>query len=139
MKYLLDTCVLSDFARGEANSVAQVTATPPDLVAISVVTEMEIEFGLALNPARARRLAPVMHALLQAVSILPYDSEDARATATLRAALQKKGRPIGAYDALIAGCALARGLVLVTSNEKEFGRIGGLRIENWRNGPVAAP
>ncbi|MBI4191124.1 MAG: type II toxin-antitoxin system VapC family toxin, partial [Betaproteobacteria bacterium] len=54
------------------------------------------------------------------------------ATAALRAALQKKGRPIGAYDVLIAGCALARGLVLVTSNEREFRRVGGLRIENWR-------
>ena len=93
---------------------------------------MEIEFGLALDPARARGLTPVMHALLQAIAILPYGIEDARATATLRAALQKKGRPIGAYDALIAGCALARGLVLVTSNEREFGRVGGLRVENWR-------
>ena len=93
---------------------------------------MEIEFGLSLNPARARRVAPVMHALLQAMAILPYGSEDARATAGLRAALQKKGRPIGAYDALIAGCAMARGLVLVTSNESEFGRIGGLHVENWR-------
>jgi len=81
---------------------------------------MEIEFGLALNPAKARKLAPVMHALFQAATILPYGQEDARATATLRASLQKRGRPIGAYDALIAGCALARGLVLVTSNEGSF-------------------
>lgn len=136
MRYLLDTCVLSDFARGDANSLEHMKTTPPDLVAVSAVTEMEIEFGLALDPARARGLAPVMHALLQAVSILPYGSEDARATAALRAALQKKGRPIGAYDALIAGCALARGLVLVTSNEKEFGRVSGLRLENWRKGAI---
>jgi len=73
-----------------------------------------------------------MHALLGAVSIFPYGLEDARATAMLRASLQKKGRPIGTYDVLIAGCALARGLVLVTSNEREFSRVGGLRIENWR-------
>jgi len=133
LRYLLDTCVLSDFARGHINSLCRIKATPPDSVAVSVITEMEIEFGLALDAVRARRLAPVMHALLQTVAILPYSSEDARATSTLRAALQKKGRPIGAYDALIAGCALARGLVLVTSNEREFGRIGGLQTENWRN------
>jgi tRNA(fMet)-specific endonuclease VapC len=130
--YLLDTCVLSDFARGDAVTLDRVKTTPPEHVAVSSITAMEIEFGLALNAQRARRLAPVMHALLGAIAILPYELADARATAALRAVLQKKGRPIGAYDALIAGCALARGLVLVTSNEREFGRVSGLRIENWR-------
>jgi len=132
LNYLLDTCVLSDFARGEANTLDRVKSTPPALVAVSSITAMEIEFGLALDAVRARKLAPVMHALLRAVSVLPYGVEDARATAVLRAALQKRGRPIGAYDALIAGCALARGLVLVTSNEREFRRVSGLRVENWR-------
>lgn len=132
MRYLLDTCVLSDFARGEANTLRRIKATPPEHVAISSVTVMEVEFGLALDPQRARRLAPVMHVLLEAVTVLPYEAADARATATVRAALQKRGRPIGAYDVLIAGCALARGLVLVTSNEREFRRVGGLRLDNWR-------
>lgn len=132
MRYLLDICVLSDFARGDANTLDRVKATPPEHVAVSSITVMEVEFGLALDAQRARRLAPVMHALLGAIIVLPYDAEDARATAALRAALQKKGRPIGAYDALIAGCALARGLVLVTSNEREFSRVSGLTIENWR-------
>lgn len=93
---------------------------------------MEVEFGLKLNPVRARKLAPVMQALLQTIAIVSYGPEDAHATAALRATLQKKGRPIGAYDALIAGCALARGLMLVTSNEREFSRVSGLQIENWR-------
>ena len=132
MKYLLDTCVLSDFARGDAHTLTHVKTMSPALIGVSSVSLMEIEFGLALNSARARKLAPVMHALFQAVSILPYGPEDARATATLRASLQKRGRPIGAYDALIAGCALARGLVLVTSNEREFRRVSGLPVENWR-------
>lgn len=132
MRYLLDTCVLSDFARGDANTLDRVKATLPEHIAVSSITAMEVEFGLALNAQRARRLAPVMHALLGAITVLPYDIGDARATGALRAALQRKGRPIGAYDALIAGCALARGLMLVTSNEREFGRASGLRIENWR-------
>ncbi|MFN0315103.1 MAG: type II toxin-antitoxin system VapC family toxin [Burkholderiales bacterium] len=133
MTYLLDTCVLSDFARGDANTLERLKATSPELVAVSSITAMEIEFGLALDTLRARKIAPAMHALLGAVTILPYDIKDARATGVLRAVLQKKGRPIGAYDALIAGCALSRGLVLVTSNEREFGRVSGLAMENWRN------
>jgi tRNA(fMet)-specific endonuclease VapC len=132
LTYLLDTCVLSDFARGDTGTLDRIKVTPPEHVAVSSITAMEVEFGLALNAQRARRLAPVMRALLGAIAVLPYEVEDARATAALRAALQKKGRPIGAYDALIAGCALARGLVLITSNEREFGRVSGLTIENWR-------
>ena len=43
-----------------------------------------------------------------------------------------RGRPIGAYDVLIAGCGLARGLIVVTSNVGEFQRVSGLVVENWR-------
>jgi tRNA(fMet)-specific endonuclease VapC len=132
VRYLLDTCVLSDFARGDPRTLVRVKETPPTEIAVSTITVMEVYFALALDPARARRLAPVMRALVDAVSVLPYEIEDARATATLRAALQKRGRPIGAYDALIAGSAMARGLVLVTANESEFARAGGLKMENWR-------
>src|SRR5205823_7739542 len=46
MKYLLDTCVLSDFARGDARTLARVTGTPPELLAVSSVTVTEIEYGL---------------------------------------------------------------------------------------------
>ena len=132
MKYLLDTCVLSDYARGDENTLVRLKATPPELVATTSITVMEVEFGLELNSVRARKLAPVMHALLDAIEVLHYDSEDARASARLRAALSKKGLPIGAYDVLIAGCALARGLILVSSNEGEFSRVPGLKLENWR-------
>lgn len=132
MNYLLDTCVLSDFARGDAATLNRLKTTPPALVGVSSISAMEVEFGLALNAARARKLAPVMHALFQTVTVLPYGVEDARATATVRAALRKRGHPIGAYDVLLAGCALARGLVLVTSNEREFRRVSGLPVENWR-------
>ncbi len=132
MRYLLDTCVLSDFARGEPRTLLRLKEAAPTEIAVSTVTVMEVYFGLALEPERARRVAPMMRALVDAVSVLGYEIEDARATAVLRAALRKRGNPMGAYDALIAGCAIARGLVLVTANEKEFARVSGLKIENWR-------
>ena len=50
----------------------------------------------------------------------------------LRAALQKAGLPIGYYDALIAGTGLVHGLIVVTANTREFARVGGLQIEDWR-------
>lgn len=132
MKYLLDTCTISDFVKGQPGVLARVKATSPQLIAISTVTLMEIEFGLQLNPDRARKLASVMDAFLSSITILPFEDADARAAGGLRAALQKQGQPIGAYNVLIAGCGLARGLVVVTSNVGEFQRVSGLQVEDWR-------
>jgi tRNA(fMet)-specific endonuclease VapC len=132
MRYLLDTCVLSDFARGEPSTLRHIREVPPDDLAISTITEMEIDYGLRLNPRLARKLNPVMNAFLGAINMLPYDRAAARATSELRAALKRAGRPIGAYDALIAGTALAQDLILVTSNVREFSQVGVLRIEDWR-------
>jgi tRNA(fMet)-specific endonuclease VapC len=132
MKFLLDTCTVSDFVRGEAGVLERVKETTPDLVAISVITRMEIEFGLLLNPARARKVATMLRAFLESIAVLPFEEADALAAAAIRAALPKQGRPIGAYEIQIAGCGIARSLTVVTSNEGEFRRVSGLRVENWR-------
>jgi tRNA(fMet)-specific endonuclease VapC len=63
--------------------------------------------------------------------VLDFDREDARQAGEVRAQLALQGQPIGPYDILIAGQALARGLTLVTHNVGEFGRVGGLKIEDW--------
>lgn len=130
--YLLDTCTLSDFVKGQAGVLARVKATAPQQIAVSSITRMEVDYGLALNAARARTLAPLLDAFFSSITTLPFEEQDARATASIRAALRIRDQPVGAYDALIAGTALARGLVVVTSNLGEFARISGLRVDNWR-------
>ena len=132
MKYLLDTCTVSDFVKGQPGVLSRIKATPPNLVAVSALTRMEVVYGLALNAARAKKLAPVLDAFFSTVATLPFDAADALAAAAIRAALKLKGRPIGAYDVLIAGTGVARGLVVVTSNVGEFRRVGGLQVEDWR-------
>jgi tRNA(fMet)-specific endonuclease VapC len=131
MKYLLDTCIVSLFVKGQPRVLANLKGQAPANLAISSITEMEIQYGLALNPARTKKLQPVMDAFMDSIHILPYNREDARATAAVRAALRKVGTPIGPYDTLLAGCALARGLVLVTANTAEFERVSGLLLEDW--------
>ena len=79
MNYLLDTCTVSDFVKGQPNVLARIKATPPNQIAISVVTRMAIEFDLLLNPERARKLAPVMNAFLSVLPILPLIAADALA------------------------------------------------------------
>jgi len=63
--------------------------------------------------------------------VAAFEREDARAAGAVRAALATAGAEIGPYDVLIAGQALARGAVLVTHNVREFGRVEGLRVEDW--------
>jgi tRNA(fMet)-specific endonuclease VapC len=134
MKYLLDTCVVSDFVRGVGPVQARLRSTAPPLVAISVVTVLEVRFGLLLRPAVARRLSKVVDGLFGAATVLPFETEDAERAASLRADLRRKGLPIGAYDLLIGATALRRDLVLVTSNTAEFEHCEGLVLEDWRAG-----
>ncbi|MBS3937203.1 MAG: type II toxin-antitoxin system VapC family toxin, partial [Peptococcaceae bacterium] len=125
-------CTVSDFVKGQAGVMARLKATSPKLIVVSALTRMEIDYGLALNSERARKLAPVLDALFSVVGTVPFNEADAQATAAIRAALKLQGRPIGAYDALIAGTGVARGLIVVTSNVGEFNRVSGLQVENWR-------
>ncbi|MCX7056253.1 MAG: PIN domain-containing protein [Proteobacteria bacterium] len=131
MRYLLDTTVISDFTRGEPAVLSRLKAAGKREVSISTVTAMEIEYGLLLNPSRARKIEPVIRALLTDMVVFPYEQEDASATAAVRAALAKRGTPIGPFDLMIAGTALRRGLVMVTSNSNEFARVSGLNLEDW--------
>jgi tRNA(fMet)-specific endonuclease VapC len=129
---LLDTNVLSDFVRGDAEIARRLRATRPEDLAVSTITVMELDYGLSLHAGRARTLGPALDAILDTVRVLPFSRADARSAGAVRAALRHKGRPIGPYDVLLAGCALARGLTLVTANTEEIGRVQGLVIESWR-------
>lgn len=133
MKFLLDTNVLSDFARGEPAVMARLRQEAPPQLAVSVITEMEVVYGLARNPNLAPRLREATRMLLNTISILPFEREDARVAAQLRASLKSQGAPMGAYDLLLVACALRRGLKIVTHNAREFIRVGGLGLEDWRS------
>lgn len=132
MKYLLDTCTVSDFVKGQPHVMARIKATAPNLITVSTLTRMEVAYGLALNAERAKKLGPFLAAFFSVIATLPFEEADALAAAAVRAALKTKGQPIGAYDVLIAGMGLARGLVVVTSNVAEFKRVSGLQVEDWR-------
>jgi tRNA(fMet)-specific endonuclease VapC len=64
--------------------------------------------------------------------LVVFGDDDARCAAEARAVLAVSGTPIGPYDILIAGQALARDLTLITHNTREFSRVRGLRIEDWQ-------
>ena len=131
MKYLLDTniCIYALKSR-PPEVLVRLRAVGLAKLTVSVITVLELRQG-----AEGSRQAAATHARLDLflgpMELLAFSVEDALTGARLRADLSRRGRPIGDLDSLIAAQALARGLILVTNNEREFERVAGLKIENW--------
>ena len=130
--YLLDSCTMSDFMKGEVTTVKKLKSLSPSLIYISTITQVEIKYGLLRKFDNSHKYFKLFEDFLKAVTLLPLDSAAANCSAEIMMELNRKGTPIGGYDILIGGTALASGLTLVTSNVKEFKRINNLNIENWR-------
>ena len=130
IKYLLDTNTASYVIKGNFPRVrARLLRVPMAAVGISVITEAELCFGVARIP-EARKLAVAVEEFLLRLEILPWDSECAKQYAHLRASVECTGQPMGNLDMMIAAQALAAGVVLV-SHDRVFGRVKGLRVEDW--------
>lgn len=132
MRYLLDTCVISDFIKNEPGTQIRLKQTPPTAIAVSIITVMELYYGLALNPQRAQKIEFTIAQFLATISIIPLTHAEAQQAARIRAKLKTQGQPIGPYDILIAATALEHQLIMVTANQQEFNRVSGLQTENWR-------
>ena len=129
MRWLLDTNVVIEVLRGNAAVLARLRARAPGDVGVSAIVMHELFYG-AFRSARVEANVARVDGLRFAVAA--FEREDARAAGAVRAALAATGAGIGPYDVLIAGQALARGAVLVTHNVWEFGRVEGLRVEDWK-------
>ena len=130
MRFLLDTNAVIGLLSGNAGMLAGVRRHTPQDFGIPAVAAHELFYGAYRSARQAQNLALLDKLLLE---VLEFDREDARQAGEVRAALAASGTPIGPYDVLIAGQALARRLVLVTHNVREFARVGGLRVEDWQS------
>jgi tRNA(fMet)-specific endonuclease VapC len=99
-------------------------------VCMSVVTKVELLYGVRVSPHPARD-AGALRALLTYVEVLEFPQEAAEHCADIRADLKRRGEPIGANHLLIAAHARSLGLTLITNNTDEFSRVGALALENW--------
>ena len=129
MRYLLDTnaCIalLNKTSRPLA---ARVRRHAPVDIGLPAPVAYELYYGAWKSRQTSRNLDLLDR---MGFEIVPFDASDARVAGAIRSQLEAVGRPIGPYDLLIAGQALARGLVLVTANNREFRRIEDLHCEDW--------
>jgi tRNA(fMet)-specific endonuclease VapC len=132
MLHMLDTDTSSYIIKGRHPQIeAKLSALPPSLVCVSVITRAELLYGLKqLSPAH--RLHIGVRRFLRIVRVLPWDAEAADFYADIRHELKSSGQIIGELDMMIAAHSLAAAAVLVTNNTRHFERIPApLILQNW--------
>lgn len=133
MGYLLDTNIVSDLVRNPGGRVAQrIREVGEEQVCTSIIVAAELRYGAAKRGSV--RLSSQLDTILRSLEVLPFEAPADRIYAQLRARLESAGQVIGGNDMLIAAQGIALGHTVVTANEREFGRIGDLPIENWLAG-----
>jgi tRNA(fMet)-specific endonuclease VapC len=130
VRYMLDTNLCIRVLRDRPPGVRERFNAEADSLCISTISLSELLYSAqkSLRPLESR---VAVEQFASRLDVLSFGPEAADHAADIRAALEKRGTPIGDYDALIAGHARSRGLVVVTDNQREFSRVDGLRCEDW--------
>lgn len=129
--FLLDSNACIRILNGSSPAVAaRLQATKPSEVRLCAVVKAELVYG-ARKSARVEDNLQLLERFFAPFVSLPFDDRCAEEAGLIRLDLERSGRPIGPNDLLIAATARAYDLALVTHNLREFGRVPGLRIDDW--------
>jgi len=128
-QYMLDTDTVSFALRGQGAVAARLLEHRPSQLCISSITLAELRFGAEVR--RSRKLHGLISTFVETVAVVPFDQPAADRFPAVAASLARRGEPIGTFDTLMASHALSLGLTFVTNNTKHFGRVVGLKTENW--------
>jgi tRNA(fMet)-specific endonuclease VapC len=129
VRYLLDTDAVVDVLRGRHGVAARLARESPEDVAMSSMTVAELLYGVCCSSDPARSGQHVWR-FMQVVRQIPFGRSAAEVHARLRFAARHK--TIGPNDLVIAATAVAASATVVTANMREFSRVDGLTVENWR-------
>ena len=133
MGFLIDTSIFVAWERKQLTEDDVRRLAGDEDLALSAITASELLHGVHRGDSaqrRGRRQAFV-DAILSTLPVLPIDLAVSRRHAQVWADLRARGEIIGAHDLLIAATALVHTLVLATRNQREFGRVEGLRVAMW--------
>lgn len=138
MKYLLDTCTISEFTKPQGNSgvIEWLEKTDSDDLYLSVITIGEVKKGINKLPASKKKqdLLFWLETLLEdyQIRILPVDLAVMENWSLLVANAEKKGQPIASMDGIIGAVAYTHHLTLVTRNERDFYACNIPMINPWQ-------
>ncbi len=134
MGLLIDSNVLIALERKGLELSSRIAGREQEEVFLSVISASELLHGVhraATPKLRANRLAFV-EAVLASFPLLEIDLATARSHALLWSQLTQRGEMIGVHDSWLAATCLAHGLKLATANVREFMRVPGLKVEEWK-------
>jgi tRNA(fMet)-specific endonuclease VapC len=134
VNYLLDTnaCIaLLNNNRDKVRTHFEKAVDSGAVIYVSTIAGFELWYGAWNSERQTRNKQRIESFFVAGVQSLPFDERDAQEAGALRYELRTIGKPIGPYDLLIAAQARARGLVLVSHNVREFGRVVGLTVRDW--------
>jgi tRNA(fMet)-specific endonuclease VapC len=130
LRYMLDTSICIHVIRTYPPELRERFNRLAEQLCISSITLGELHYGAEKSARRADNLEAIEQFTAR-LEVLPFAEKSAAHYGQIRVQLERKGRPAGAYDMMIGGHARSEGLILVTSNLREFEPMQGLRVENW--------
>ena len=128
--YLLDTDIIIYNLKGHDAVRKNLQLHSEDPMEISIITLLELYYGAYKSEKVTSNLAKVK-TLESAFEVISTAKESAEIFGTLKATLEKSGTRLDDFDLIIASCAMAHNLTLVTNNVVHFKRINGLKLTNW--------
>ena len=131
--FLFDTDTLSQILKRTPSStlLARLAIVPPEQQFTSAITVGEMVYGAHRSPSPEPLLRQLEERVWPNVRVLPFGRPAAETYGRLRAELERAGTPLSEPDLRIASIALTHDLIVVTGNVRHFGRVSGLRVENW--------
>ncbi len=131
MRFLLDSDVLAGAIKGRLPVVLQLSKLKPSEVAVSVVSRMEAETAMRLQPRAQARYGKLLKEFLATVSVIEFGATEAQQAVVLSAYLQPAGEQLAALDLMLAATAVAHQLTLVTDRSAVFASVPNLDLERW--------
>lgn len=136
MNYLLDTdtCIylMTEHEPKKRERIVKhlEAVKPEETVYLSSISVSELSYG-AHKGKWSKANVSLLERFLMDFTVAAFDEQAAKVCGSVRAALEKKGKPIGPLDTLIAAHAVSVGATLITNNAREFTRVTGLHVKNW--------
>lgn len=129
---LIDTDVLSYYLKGDSDVIMNLEKYLEhfDILEISLITYYEIISRLLAK--NAFKQLDIFEEFISENLVVPVTEKSAKISAEIYSTLRQSGNTVDDIDLLIAGIAIENKMILVTNNDKHFGRIPGLKIENWK-------